>query len=245
VGRQSALHKENSEFAAPTLGRHISTFRGYQILFSIQSPYINCFTNHFYIHSQPFYPQKVVLHSITARFFLRPYHFAIWLSFEQTSKLLKTKRTFIFSCLSVSGFILSLYLLILTTIFVCIWFHFVSLSWFWQLYLSIWFHFVSLSWFWLLYLSVFSFILSLYLLILTTIFVCIWFHFVSLSFDFDYYICLYLVSFCLSIFWFWLLYLSVSGFILSLYLLILATIFVPFCVFFFCFYFTQFIVGKG
>ena len=27
VGRQSALHKENSGIAAPTLGRHISTFR--------------------------------------------------------------------------------------------------------------------------------------------------------------------------------------------------------------------------
>ena len=38
VGRQSALHKENSGFAAPTLGRHISTFRGYRILFSIQIP---------------------------------------------------------------------------------------------------------------------------------------------------------------------------------------------------------------
>jgi hypothetical protein len=36
-------------------------------------------------------------------------------------------------------------------------------------------------------------------------------------------------------------YLSVSGFILSLYLLILSTIFAPFCVFLFCFYFTQFI----
>jgi hypothetical protein len=35
VGRQSALHKENSGFATPTLGRHISTFRSYQILFSI------------------------------------------------------------------------------------------------------------------------------------------------------------------------------------------------------------------
>jgi hypothetical protein len=34
VGRQSALHKENSGFAAPTPGRHISTFRGYRILFS-------------------------------------------------------------------------------------------------------------------------------------------------------------------------------------------------------------------
>ena len=55
VGRQSALHKENSGFAAPTLGQHISTFRGYQILFSIWNPYINRFTNHFYIHSQPCY----------------------------------------------------------------------------------------------------------------------------------------------------------------------------------------------
>ena len=35
VGRQSAFHKENSEFATPTPGWHISTFRGYQILFSI------------------------------------------------------------------------------------------------------------------------------------------------------------------------------------------------------------------
>jgi hypothetical protein len=62
MGRQNALHKENSGFAAPTLGRHI------QILFSIRNPYINRFTNHFSIHSQPSYPQKVVLHSITARF---------------------------------------------------------------------------------------------------------------------------------------------------------------------------------
>ena len=31
VGRRSALHKENSGFAAPTLGWHISMFRGYQI----------------------------------------------------------------------------------------------------------------------------------------------------------------------------------------------------------------------
>jgi hypothetical protein len=45
----SSMHcvKENSRFAAPTLGRHISTFRGYQILFSIRNPYINRFTNHF------------------------------------------------------------------------------------------------------------------------------------------------------------------------------------------------------
>ena len=51
VGRQSALHKENSGFAAPTPGQHIFTFRGYQILFSIRKPYINRFTNHFSIHS--------------------------------------------------------------------------------------------------------------------------------------------------------------------------------------------------
>jgi hypothetical protein len=84
VGRQSALHKENSGFAAPTLGRHISTFRGYRILFSIQIPYINRFTNHFSIHSLPSYPQKVVLHSSTARFShtCRPYHFVISVSFS-------------------------------------------------------------------------------------------------------------------------------------------------------------------
>jgi hypothetical protein len=51
VERQSALHKENSGFATPTLGRHISTFRGYRILFSIRNPYINRSTNHFSIHS--------------------------------------------------------------------------------------------------------------------------------------------------------------------------------------------------
>jgi hypothetical protein len=51
VGRQRALHKENTGFASPTLGRHISTFCGYQILFSIRNPYINRFTNHFSIHS--------------------------------------------------------------------------------------------------------------------------------------------------------------------------------------------------
>ena len=51
VGRQIALHKENSGFAAPTLGWHISMFRGYRILFSIRNPYINRFTNHFSIHS--------------------------------------------------------------------------------------------------------------------------------------------------------------------------------------------------
>jgi hypothetical protein len=43
-------HTENSGFASPTLGQHISTFRGYRILFSIRNPYINRFTNHFSIH---------------------------------------------------------------------------------------------------------------------------------------------------------------------------------------------------
>ena len=66
---------------SPTLGQHISTFRGYQILFSIGNPYINRFTNHFSIHSLPSYPQKVVLHSITARFCLRSYDSAICLPF--------------------------------------------------------------------------------------------------------------------------------------------------------------------
>jgi hypothetical protein len=51
VGRQRAIHTENSGFASPTLGRRISTFRGYRILFSIRNPYINRFTNHFSIHS--------------------------------------------------------------------------------------------------------------------------------------------------------------------------------------------------
>jgi hypothetical protein len=46
VGPQRALHTQNSGFAAATLRRHISTFRGYQILFSIRNPYINRFTNH-------------------------------------------------------------------------------------------------------------------------------------------------------------------------------------------------------
>jgi hypothetical protein len=51
VGRQRALHKENSGFASPTLGRHISTFCGYRILFCIINPYINRFTNHLSFHS--------------------------------------------------------------------------------------------------------------------------------------------------------------------------------------------------
>ena len=51
VGRQRALHTENSGFAHANLPWHISTFRGYRILFSIRNPYIDRFTNHFSIHS--------------------------------------------------------------------------------------------------------------------------------------------------------------------------------------------------
>jgi hypothetical protein len=51
MGRQRALHTENSRFAHATLPWHISTFRGYRVLFSIRNPYINRFTNHLSIHS--------------------------------------------------------------------------------------------------------------------------------------------------------------------------------------------------
>ena len=51
VGLLRAMHTKNSGFAASTLGRHISPFRGYRILFSIRNSYINRFTNHFSIHS--------------------------------------------------------------------------------------------------------------------------------------------------------------------------------------------------
>ena len=51
VERQSAIYTENSWFASPALGRHISTFRGYRILLTLRNPYINRFTNHFSIHS--------------------------------------------------------------------------------------------------------------------------------------------------------------------------------------------------
>jgi hypothetical protein len=39
VQRQRVIHTENSGFASPTLGQHISTFRGYRILFSIRNPW--------------------------------------------------------------------------------------------------------------------------------------------------------------------------------------------------------------
>jgi hypothetical protein len=48
VQRQSVIHTENSGFASPTLGQHISTSRGYRILFSIRNLYVNrSFSTHF------------------------------------------------------------------------------------------------------------------------------------------------------------------------------------------------------
>ena len=38
VERQSTIYTENSGFASPTLGQHISTFRGYQIFIFYQKP---------------------------------------------------------------------------------------------------------------------------------------------------------------------------------------------------------------
>jgi hypothetical protein len=87
---KSAIYTKNSGFVSPALGRHISTFRGYRMLLTIRNPYINRFINHFSIHSYPSYPQKVVLHSITARFCLRSYYSAIWLPFST----LASKRAF-------------------------------------------------------------------------------------------------------------------------------------------------------
>ena len=49
VGRQSALHKDNSGFAAPTLGWHISTFRGYRIfIFYLKPLYKSLHQSFFY-----------------------------------------------------------------------------------------------------------------------------------------------------------------------------------------------------
>jgi hypothetical protein len=53
VERQSAIYTENSGFSSPTLGQHISTFRGYGILFSIRNPYINCNSLNLLLKSLP------------------------------------------------------------------------------------------------------------------------------------------------------------------------------------------------
>ena len=81
---QGALHKENSGSAH----FHVSWL---SILFSIQNPYIYRFTNNCSIHSWSSYPQKVVLHSITARSSLRPYYFAISLSFSNICHMTSRK----------------------------------------------------------------------------------------------------------------------------------------------------------
>ena len=70
VGRQSALHKEhkeNSGFAGATMRRHISTFRGYRILFSIRNSYINRFHQSFFYSFITILPSEsgVTLHYST------------------------------------------------------------------------------------------------------------------------------------------------------------------------------------
>jgi hypothetical protein len=72
VGCQRALHTENSGFAYATLPWHISTFRGYRILFSIRNPNINPSPIIFLFIHNHLTQQKVVLHSIIGRFCLRP-----------------------------------------------------------------------------------------------------------------------------------------------------------------------------
>jgi hypothetical protein len=70
---KSALHRENSGFAAATLRRHTSDF-----IFYPKPLYKSLHQSFFYsfIKKTP-HPQKVVLHSITVRFSLRPYDFVI------------------------------------------------------------------------------------------------------------------------------------------------------------------------
>ena len=51
VGRQSALHKEISGFAAQLWVGTFPRFVAIRFLFSIRNPYMNRFTNHFSIHS--------------------------------------------------------------------------------------------------------------------------------------------------------------------------------------------------
>ena len=52
MGHQRALHTKKNGFAHATLPWHISTFRGYRILFSIRNPYVHRFTYFFlFIHN--------------------------------------------------------------------------------------------------------------------------------------------------------------------------------------------------
>jgi hypothetical protein len=79
VEGQIALHKENSGFAAPTLGRHISWLSDF--IFYPKLLYKSLHQS-FCIHSWPSYTQKMVLHSSTARLSHRPYHFAMSVYFS-------------------------------------------------------------------------------------------------------------------------------------------------------------------
>ena len=77
---ESSMYTQNSGFAHATLPWHISTFRDYRILFSIRntSPIIFLF-----IHNHlTFRKWCYNVHSITTRFYLRPSHFVISLSFS-------------------------------------------------------------------------------------------------------------------------------------------------------------------
>ena len=67
VQHQRVIYTDYSGFASPALGRHISTFRGYRILFSIRNPYINRFTNHFFYSFITILPSEsgVTLHYST------------------------------------------------------------------------------------------------------------------------------------------------------------------------------------
>ena len=73
---------EDSGFASPALGSahfHVSWLSDFIFY---HKPLYKSLPNHFSIYSKPSYPQKVVLHSITARFCLRYYYSAIWLPFS-------------------------------------------------------------------------------------------------------------------------------------------------------------------
>ena len=67
VGRQRAMHTENSRFASPTLGRHISTFRGYQIFIFYPKPLYKSFHQSFFYSFITILPSEsgVTLHYST------------------------------------------------------------------------------------------------------------------------------------------------------------------------------------
>ena len=80
VGRQSTLHKQNSGFAGPA-HFHVSWLSDF--IFYPKPLYKSLHQSFFYSFITYIckYPQKVVLHSITARFPFRPYDLVISLPF--------------------------------------------------------------------------------------------------------------------------------------------------------------------